>query len=49
MKMQTKAIPVIHGEEAKQILKEAKTKPTKRAVENAKKIVEFFSQLMKES
>lgn len=49
MKIQLKAIPMIHGEEAKQILKEAKIKPTKRAEENAKKIVEFFSQLMKES
>ena len=49
MKIQIKAMPMIHGEEAKQILKEGKTKPTKRAEENAKKIVEFFSQLMKES
>ena len=46
MATQIAATPIVYGVEARKILKEAQTKPTERAKENGKKLMEFFNSIM---
>lgn len=41
------ATPIVKGTQAKQILKEAKEYTSEKSKENAKKLVDYFSKMMK--
>lgn len=45
MATQIAATPVIYGGEAKKILQESRTQPSKRAKENGRKLLELFSKI----
>lgn len=45
MATQIAATPIICGGEAKIILQESKTQPSKKAQENGRKLLDFFSKI----
>lgn len=45
MATQIAATPVIYGREAKRILQESKSKPSEKAQENGRKLLDFFSRI----
>ncbi len=45
MATQIAATPIVYGAEARKILAESKTKQSKKAEENAKKLLDFFNKL----
>ena len=46
MATQIAATPIIYGEEARNIMKEAKTFQSKKSKRNAKKIIEIFNRFI---
>jgi len=46
MATQIAATPIIYGEEAKKIMREAKTTQSEKSKMNAKKLTDFFSKYM---
>ena len=47
MATQMAVTPVVKGEQAKVILKEAKEYTSEKSKENAKKLIDYFSKMMK--
>lgn len=46
MPTQIAPTPIIYGEEAREIMREAKTPPSEKSIENAKKFREYFDEFM---
>jgi hypothetical protein len=44
---QIAATPTIYGEEAKKIIEEAKRPPSQKALENGKKLLDYFDKIEK--
>jgi hypothetical protein len=44
---QIAATPTIYGEQAKKILEEAKRPPSQKALENGKKLLDYFDKIEK--
>lgn len=48
MPTQIEPTPIIYGEEASKIMREAETPPSEKSKENAKKFREYFSKFIKD-
>lgn len=46
MELKVYATPTLYGEEAKKVLKEMQTEPSEKAIENGKKLVEYFKRFL---
>lgn len=48
MPTQIAPTPILYGKEAEEVLKEARTEPSEKSKENARKLIKFFEHFTEE-